>query len=203
MVLKRAHTTPMLNSTSLSKSSWPWFHSTYFCFCIWSIYCSPCKSVLWNKGTPKANGGKTRSKPNLQSACFTEMQIHTQCCQVCKTSSWWRPSVRYTEGSSRSWRSLKMSFLQHLEVVLSQNTWFPIGWQKIMLPSTARCILEKEIRAATLSSFVHMGGNAMVEWFATFSSRILPMHWSQSMAWMDWMFAKTFLHHRMLSWRKL
>ena len=28
MVLKRAHTTPMLNSTSLSKSSWPWFLST-------------------------------------------------------------------------------------------------------------------------------------------------------------------------------
>ena len=97
----------------------------------------------------------------------------------------------------------KCLFLQHLEVVLSQNTWFPIGWQKIMLPSTARCILEKEIRAVTLSSFVHMGENAMVEWFATSSSRMLPMHWSQSMAWMDWMFAKTFLHHRMLSWRKL
>ena len=45
-----------------------------------------------------------------------------------------------------------------------------------MLPSTARCILEKEIRAVTLSSFVHMGENAMVEWFATSSSRMLPMH---------------------------
>ena len=26
--------TPMLNSTSLSNSSWPWFLCTYFCFCI-------------------------------------------------------------------------------------------------------------------------------------------------------------------------
>ena len=28
MVLKNVHTTPKLNSTSLSKSSWPWFLST-------------------------------------------------------------------------------------------------------------------------------------------------------------------------------
>ena len=69
-----------------------------------------------------------------------------------------------------------MSFLQHLEVVLSQNTWFPIGQQKIMSPSTAYCILEKEICAATFSSFVHMGGNAMAEWFAASSSKMLPLH---------------------------
>ena len=32
------------------------------------------------RGLPKKlNGGKTRSKPNLQGACSTEMQIHTQC----------------------------------------------------------------------------------------------------------------------------
>ena len=78
-VLKNVHTTPMLNSTSLSKSSWPWFLSTYFWFCIWSIHRSPYKSVLWNKGTPKANGGKTRSKPNLQGACFTEMHMCFYC----------------------------------------------------------------------------------------------------------------------------
>lgn len=86
---------------------------------------------------------------------------------------------------------------EHLEVVLSQNTWFPIGWQKIMSPFTAWCILKKEICAATLSSFVHMGGNAMVEWFAVSSSKMWPMHWSPSVAWIDWLFAKTFLHHRM------
>ena len=110
MVLKSVHTTPMLNSTSLSKSSWPWFLSTYFCFCIWSIYRSPCKSVLWNKGTPKANGGKTRSKPNLQGACFTEMQIH-----ICLVKG---PVFSIQKGESccmnlctlRCWHSFKMSF---------------------------------------------------------------------------------------------
>ena len=32
------------------------------------------------RGLPKKlNGGKTRSKPNRQGVCSTEMQIHTQC----------------------------------------------------------------------------------------------------------------------------
>ena len=198
MVLKSVHTTPMLNSTSLSKSSWPWFLSTYFCFCIWSIHCSPYKSVLWNKGTPKANSGKIKGMPNLQGACSTEMQIQIKC--LVKGSVFGiqkGKSCCMNLCTLRCWHSFKMSFLQHLEVVLSQNTWFPIGWQKIMSPSTAWCILEKEICAATLSSFVHMGGNAMVEWFAASSSKMWPMHWSPSVAWIDWLFTKTFLHHRM------
>ncbi|XP_066026767.1 uncharacterized protein [Pocillopora verrucosa] len=34
-------------------------------------------------------------------------------------------------------REKKVLSIVHLEVVLSQNTWFPIGQQKIMSPSTA------------------------------------------------------------------
>ena len=56
-----------------------------------------------------------------------------------------RPSVRYTEGEIllhepvhfKKLTQFQNVLLQHLEVVLTKNTWFPIGWQKIMSPSTA------------------------------------------------------------------
>ena len=173
MVLKSVHTTPMLNSTSLSSHGSLALTSA---FVFEAFIAHLVNQFSGTRGLPKKlNCGKTRSKPNLQLRCMFSIQKGESCCMNLCTL--------------KCWHSFKMSFLQHLEVVLSQNTWFPIGWQKIMSPSTAWCILEKEIRAATLSSFVHMGGNAVVEWFATSSSKMLPMHWSQSMAWMDWLFA--------------
>ena len=95
MVLKSVHTIPMLNSTSLSKSSWPWFLSTYFCFCIWSIHRSPYKSVLC---FPKQMVEKL-------GVCQTYKVHVLQKCKSTPSATRFanhllgeRPSVRYTEG---------------------------------------------------------------------------------------------------------
>ena len=195
MVLKSVHTTPMLNSTSLSKSSWPWFLSTYFSFVFEAFIAHLVNQFSGTRGLPKQMVEKLGVSQTYKVHVPQKCKFTPSAARFAKHLLGERPSIQKGESccmnmcTLKCWHSFKMSFLQHLEVVLSQNTWIPIGWQKIMSPSTAWCILEKEICAATSSSFVHMGGNAVVEWFATSSSKMLPMHWSQSMAWMDWLFA--------------
>ena len=55
-------------------------------FCLFALFAGmPCsllklKICTLEQGDSSAYGGETRSMPNLQGACFTGLQIHTQCC---------------------------------------------------------------------------------------------------------------------------
>ena len=68
MVLKSVHTTPMLNSTSLSSHGSLALTSA---FVFEAFIAHLVNQFSGTRGLPKKlNGGKTRSKPNLQGACL-------------------------------------------------------------------------------------------------------------------------------------